>query len=79
MVFHDLGQRFKSSTINLFMKADDYLKFLESLKHYLGRSEISEVHGEGVECSICLLDDMRLYCVHHNGFQEARDKLFQRC
>lgn len=79
VVLHDLGQQFRSPTINLFMKADDYLKFLENLEHYLGCSEMSEVHEEGVEYPICLLDDIRLYCVHYKSFEEARDKWFQRC
>lgn len=74
VVLHDLGQQFRSPTINLFMKADDYLKFLENLEHYLGCSEMSEVHEEGVEYPICLLDDIRLYCVHYKSFEEARDK-----
>lgn len=79
VVLHDLGQQFRSPTVNLFMKADDYIKFLERLEHYLGCSEMSEVHEEGVEYPICLLDDIRLYCVHYKSFEEARDKWFQRC
>ena len=46
VVLHDLGQQFKSPTINLFMKADDYLKFLENLEHYLNCSVMNEARDK---------------------------------
>ena len=32
---HDLGMRFNSATVNLFMKSADYLRFLGNIKGYL--------------------------------------------
>ncbi len=34
-MYHDLGLKFCSPTINLFMEADDYIRFVERLEHYL--------------------------------------------
>ena len=79
VVLHDLGQQFKSPTVNLFMKADDYLKFLENLEHYLSFPTMEKVFEEGVEYPICRLDDIRLYCVHYKSFEQARGKWYERC
>ncbi len=35
VILHELGERFNSPTVNLFFKAEDYLKFLENLDYYL--------------------------------------------
>ena len=34
VISHELGQRFNSPTVNLFMNHEDYIKFLTKLTHY---------------------------------------------
>lgn len=31
---HDLGLQFKSPTVNLFFRAEDFIKFCENIEHY---------------------------------------------
>ena len=45
MILHELGERFNSPTVNLFFKAEDYLKFLENLDYYL-KHALVEVESE---------------------------------
>lgn len=35
VIYHDLGLKFYSPTINLFLYPKDYLKFISNLKYYL--------------------------------------------
>lgn len=32
---HDLGLQFKSPTVNLFFRAEDFIKFCENLEYYM--------------------------------------------
>lgn len=45
VILHELGERFNSPTVNLFFKAEDYLKFLENLDYYL-KQALVEVESE---------------------------------
>ena len=35
IVSHDLGLQFRSTTVNLFIPAEDFVKFCENLPYYL--------------------------------------------
>lgn len=79
---HDLGLQFKSPTINLFFRADDFIKFCENLKYYLSIEEFveckdTEVIG-GRTYPIAYLDDLTLFLVHYRSVKEAQDKWNER-
>ena len=40
ILYHDLGLQFLSPTVNLYMKAEDFIKFCENLKCYLSIDEM---------------------------------------
>ena len=40
IIYHDLGLKFNSPTINLSMSNDDYIKFVEHLDSFVGESKI---------------------------------------
>lgn len=53
IIYHDLGMKFYSPTINLFFYPKDYIKFISNLKYYLSLSitprikiqmSISQIH-----------------------------------
>lgn len=56
MILHELGERFNSPTVNLFFKAEDYLKFLENLDYYL-KQALVEVESEK-NYPVAKLDDI---------------------
>lgn len=75
---HDLGLQFKSPTVNLFFRAEDFIKFCENLKYYLSIEEFvecknSEIIGER-KYPVAYLDDLTLFLVHYRSVKEAQDK-----
>lgn len=77
IICHDLGLRFDSPTVNLFMYPADYLRFLSDLPHYLS-VELKQVHEDGAY-PIGMLDDVRIDFVHYGSFQEASTAWKRRC
>ena len=72
VMLHDLGLRFMSPTVNLFIKPSDYIRFLLNLDHYLYSAKFVEVKGAGYPVGI--LDDIRIDFVHYGSFEEAVSK-----
>lgn len=78
VICHDLGLRFNSPTVNLYIPFPDYIRFCERLEHYLSLPESAMKRGpEAPEgCPTGILEDVRLVFVHYATFEEARDKWF---
>lgn len=71
---HELGLKFLSPTVNLFMVNEDFIKFCENLEYYLSL-EIMPYHGEiKREYPLGTCGDLVLYFVHYNSFDEAKKK-----
>ncbi|MGF0057460.1 DUF1919 domain-containing protein [Limosilactobacillus reuteri] len=77
-IYHDLGLKFTSPTINLWIGANDFLKFVKNLKYYLESCDLREVKdtneghpvgalGEGNERII-------IHFTHYPNFQIAKEK-----
>ena len=83
ILYHDLGLKFLSPTVNLFMRAEHFIKFCENLEHYLSIDEFrpctdKEIIGER-KYPIVYLDDLLLFLVHyHNGIGDAQAKWNER-
>ena len=45
---HDLGLQFKSPTINMFFRAEDFVRFWENLEYYMSIEKLVECHEEGI-------------------------------
>ena len=78
VIYHDLGLKFYSPTINLWMRTDDYLCFLENLEAFIS-VDVKEVFEDSITYPIgCLsLPDgqtVRLYFMHYASFEEAHQK-----
>lgn len=78
MVTHDLGQRFNSPTVNLFIKANEYILFLSHLKDNLN-ANIIDVTGSNSYPIGLLNGKIHLFFMHYNSFEEARDAWIRRC
>lgn len=79
---HDLGLKFNSPTVNMFMRAEDFIKFCENLEHYLSIDQFVECCDEKIigerKYPIVYLDDLTLFLVHYNSISEAQEKWNER-
>ena len=82
ILYHDLGQEFLSPTINMFIKARDFIKLCENLEYYLSIDNLKEVNNEELpekyDFPIAKLEDLTLYFMHYKSFQEAKEKWNER-
>ena len=76
-ILHDLGQRFNSPTVNLFLYPKDFIKLVKNLKYYMSL-KLEFIKEEGIEYPIGLLDDIKIYFMHYNSNEEAENKWEER-
>lgn len=72
---HDMKEEFRSPTVNLYISAADYLKFVENLEDYL---KLEPVGGPFEEHPVGLLGDIKLHFVHYDTFRQAADAWHRR-
>lgn len=70
VILHELGERFISPTVNLFLGAEDYIKFLENLDYYLQQTLVEVESKRGYP--VAKLDDITIYFMHYSTFDEAK-------
>ena len=79
---HDLGLQFKSPTVNLFFRAEDFIKFCENLKYYLAINEFIECTDPGIienrKYPIVYLGDLLIFLVQYKSVEEAQNKWNER-
>lgn len=79
---HDLGLQFKSPTVNMFFRAEDFIKFCENLEYYLSINEFVECTDQSVieerTYPIVYLGDLTLFMVHYHSVREAQEKWNER-
>lgn len=73
LILHDLGMKFNSPFVNLWMKPKDFIKMLKNIQHYLS-CELSFTQEEGIDYPVGLLDNIRIYFQHYKTEQDAKDK-----
>ncbi len=82
LLSHDLGLQFRSPTVNLFLRAEDFIKFCEDLPRYLAVDELVECTDPAVighrTYPIAYLDDLTLFLVHYPSVQAAQEKWNER-
>ena len=81
LVYHDLGLRFLSPMINLFMQKDEYLIFLSNMKEYLD-CEMTEVTDSGRSYPVGELvyqgKSVRIFGMHYKSLSELKEKWDER-
>lgn len=72
---------FLSPTINLFIRPEDYLRMLGDLRRYLTDVPLTcdTEKSAKVGYPVGLLGDVRLWFVHYESFEQAREKWEERC
>jgi uncharacterized protein (DUF1919 family) len=83
ILYHDLGMKFLSPTVNLYMEAADYLEFLENLEFYLScditdGSPAGGGRNEGDPVIGLLNNHIKLYGVHYQTFDDLKDSWLKR-
>ena len=82
VVYHDLGLKFMSPTVNLYMNINDYFRYVMNLEKYQTGTiyentntdksfPVGTLRAEGV-------DDIELYFMHYNTFEAAKIKWEER-
>lgn len=75
-LYHDLGIKFNSPTINLFIYPRDFIKFVNNLRYYLSQNLIFVEKIN--KYPIAKLDDIEIHFVHYKSEDEARKKWYER-
>ena len=82
ILYHDLGLQFASPTVNMYMRAEDFIKFCENLEHYLSVDKMIECQDIEIvgdrKYPIAKLDDILLFLVHYKSVEEAQRKWNER-
>lgn len=82
IVSHDLGLQFRSPTVNLFIPAEDFVKFCENLPYYLSIDTMVECIDptvtKGISYPVAYLGDILLFLVHYSSVEEAQKIWNQR-
>ena len=76
VLLHDLGIRFNSQFVNLFLSAEDYIKYLERFDFYNGL-KLTFV-DEPSDYPIAKLEDLTVHFVHYKSNEEAESKWEER-
>ena len=79
-IYHDLGLQFKTPTINLFFKTDQYISFVKNLKYYLS-CPLLELKTKDYSYPVGVLKsydkehaDIYVYFNHYDSFSNAKSK-----
>lgn len=77
-LYHDIGMKFLSPTVNLAFEGPDFLSFVENLEENLHK-EIIEYKTDKVSYPVGKLDDIEIRFVHYRTFESAVEKWKERC
>lgn len=85
VIYHDLGLRFDSPTINLYLKDGDFIEYVINLEFYKKAELIEDTtqHGEfkfpvGILKGDSIHRDIHIYFQHYKTFEEASKKWIER-
>jgi len=73
VISHDLGLKFLSPTVNLYIPPAYFIRFLEDLPHYLGL-DLAFVDNYGLPYPVAVLEDVPVFFIHYKTKQEALEK-----
>lgn len=83
VMYHDLALPFRSPTINLYMQAEDFLRFVQQLPQYKNADIIKKTDSDKPFPVGVLrygdLEDIELFFMHYTTFEEAVEKWKTRC
>lgn len=75
VIYHDMGLKFLTPTINLYFMANDFIKFVENLEYYMN---LELVMREDTKVVTGVLGDIEIYFLHYHTNEEALSKWNER-
>ncbi|VGM94906.1 Exopolysaccharide biosynthesis protein [uncultured Avibacterium sp.] len=76
-MLHDLGQPFNSPFVNLYLKPQDFIRYLQRIEHYQ-QQPLKFVEDNDKPYPVAYLDDIKIHFVHYANAQQAQEKWQQR-
>ena len=77
VLVHELGIRFNSQFVNLFLNSHDYIKYLKSFDYYNG-CQLTFLENIETPYPVAKLDDLTIHFVHYQNNEEALLKWEER-
>ena len=80
-ILHDLGVRFDTPFINLWLPHDSFLRFVNNIEYYIGLDLIEcnkEEYDSNIKYPVGRLGDVVIYFQHYHSFTEAKEKWVER-
>lgn len=77
VLYHELGLRFQSPTINMFMNTKDFIKFCKNISFYTSK-ELRLKDKEAYTYPVVGIDDITLHCVHYKDFDDVQSHWNER-
>lgn len=77
ILFHDLGLKFQSPTVNLMMFQQDFARYVLRLEHYQNQ-KLLFYKDPSYSCPCARLDDITIHFTHYATEAEAEQKWIER-
>jgi len=77
ILLHELGLKYNSPFVNLWMKPKDFIKCVANLKEYMA-ADLKFIDEPGIDYPIGLLKDIKIYFQHYSSDAEALNKWNER-
>lgn len=84
VIYHNLGKKFLSPTINVSIRGEDYLNFCQNLKYY-STCEMIDISSKEFDYPVGEIiskdnnhSNIIIYFMHDNNFEEAKEKWYKR-
>ena len=75
-ILHDLGLKFNSPFVNLYLEPRDFIRYLSNFEHYR-QAELSFISTDA-PYPIGKLEDLTIHFMHYHSEDEARQKWIAR-
>lgn len=79
IIYHGLGQKFLSPTINLYIKPKDYVEMLANPQKYFIPGKMKEVKQTKHKYPVGEINSRKIYGVHYDSFKQLKKKWDIRC
>ncbi|WP_032092918.1 DUF1919 domain-containing protein [Necropsobacter rosorum] len=76
LILHDLGERFNSPFVNLYLTPQDFIRYLQHMEYY--QHHPLRFAAENTPYPIGYLDDLTIHFMHYHSAQEAEAKWQER-
>lgn len=78
IICHDLGMKFNSPTINLYIKPEEFVVFCENIDEYLSAPLEECEYDSRIGYPVARLKDIKVYGKHYKTFDELQNKWEER-